>query len=92
MSGLVDDHRNCPYEDVFGNSAQIELLLERGSICLNASTLPAMSAEAGAVKGAGLEEVRADPMGHATDLAVSVLNRAQQLVDSLIDEAMQSGS
>ena len=49
MSGLVDDHRNCPYEDVFGNSAQIELLLERGSICLNASTLPAMSAEAGAV-------------------------------------------
>lgn len=51
MSGLVDDHRNCPYEDVFGNSAQIELLLERGSICLNASTLPAMSAEAGAVKG-----------------------------------------
>lgn len=91
MSGLVDDHRNCPYEDVFGNSAQIELLLERGSICLNASTLPAMSAEAGAVKGQ-LEEVRADPMGHATDLAVSVLNRAQQLVDSLIDEAMQSGS
>lgn len=61
MSGLVDDHRNCPYEDVFGNSAQIELLLERGSICLNASTLPAMSAEAGAVKEQ-LEEVQADPM------------------------------
>jgi hypothetical protein len=43
-------------------------------------------------EGAELEEARADPMGHSTDLAVSVLNRAQQLVDSLIDEAVQSGS
>ena len=30
-------------EEDFGNSAQIELLLERVSICLNASTLPAMA-------------------------------------------------
>ena len=39
---------------------------------------------------AELGEARADPMEHATDQAVSVLNQAQQLADSLSDEAMQS--
>ena len=39
---------------------------------------------------ADLEDAQATPMEHATDQAVSVLNQAQQLDDSLIDEAMQS--
>jgi DivIVA domain-containing protein len=39
---------------------------------------------------AQLDEARADPMEGATDQAVSVLNQAQQLADSLIDEAMES--
>ena len=36
---------------------------------------------------AEVADARADPMEHATDQAVSVLNQAQQLADSLIDEA-----
>ena len=37
-----------------------------------------------------LSEARARPMEQATDQAVSVLNQAQQLSESLIDEAMQA--
>ena len=91
MSGSAEATIAIAYEDVFGNSAQIELLLERGSICLNALTLPAMSAEAGAVKGQSWRrfgQTRWDmPL-----IWLCRFNPAQQLVDSLIDEAMQSGS